>query len=132
MKWKEVLNSETGGQAVYDHLTSTFSDFLLRRLVQAWQAAVYHKDAVRANGEGMLGYTARKRTLLKEIDKELGAKLHTDIKGTIMTDWSMPSTKPSSHFCAGLRHFLSHHTFSPAAVSCSYSAATSSASEATR
>ena len=39
--------------------------------------------------------------------------------GTIIAELSMPSTKPSSHFCAPLRHFLSHQTLRPAAVSLS-------------
>ena len=52
--------------------------------------------------------------------------------GTIIAELSMPSTKPSSHFCAGRRHFLSHHTRRPDAVSCSYSTAASAESDATR
>ena len=55
-----------------------------------------------------------------------------DRTGTMTTELSMPSTNPSSHFCAGRRHLLSHHTLRPAAVSLWYRASTSDTSEATR
>ena len=78
-----ALTSETSGEKCLIHIKESYAEYLDKKLPKAMERALFAKEAKRANGESMIQYVARKRTLFKEISRA-GCNLPADALGYLL------------------------------------------------
>ena len=88
----DKLTHDDSGQLVYDHIKSTFLEYLEKRLPKAMERALFQPDCRRHKHETMLQYVSRKKTLLGELTRS-NCRLPENATGYIMLRDAMLSDR---------------------------------------
>ena len=79
----DILTAEDSGQVVFDHIKTSYSEYLEKKLPKAIEQGLYDHDGHRKRDETMLQYISRKKTLLDELEKAK-CPLPSHFKGYVM------------------------------------------------